>query len=639
LEYRGPDDEGAWFDAEARIGLAHRRLSIIDLSECARQPMTSSDGRFVIVYNGEVYNFRELREALVSTGYAFTGHGDTEVLLAAIQCWGLDEALRRSIGMFAFALWDRRRRALSLVRDRMGIKPLYFGRVGPAVAFASELKAIRRIPWFSGEVDREALALYLRHGYVPAPRSIYRHIHKVEPGQVVTLDGSAWNEPAAKRRFWSFAEIVEEAFARPFRGSLEDGSTALKAALSDAVRQRLVSDVPLGAFFSGGLDSSIVVALMQEAASEPVQTFSIGSSRAEFDESWEAEAVARHLGTRHTSVEVTADDALAIVPDLPRIYDEPFADSSQIPTILVSRLTRRSVKVALSGDGGDEVFGGYRRYTIARELWRRVGWAPRWSRHAIARLLAATPSGLLERAFRRTRSSIERYGRPGSPEETLRKITRVLEQDGSQDLYVRLVSHWLDESPVLGLEREPTPFGRVIDERLPMEYIERMMFIDSLTYLPDDILAKVDRASMSVGLEARVPLLDHRVVGLAWSFPLEWKVGCGETKRVLRRVLERYVPRALTERPKRGFAIPMADWLRGPLRDWAEAQLDPRRLREEGYFRPGTVERKWREHIAGRADWHYQLWDVLMFQAWLEDARDDLSSDVVAEQAASRHGS
>lgn len=596
LTHRGPDDSGTWVDPEAGIALGHRRLSILDLSELGHQPMQSVDKRFVLVFNGEIYNHADLRRDLEQSGHAFRGHSDTEVLLAALQHWGVEATLPKLIGMFALALWDRKQRCLTLARDAVGIKPLYYGWQKGCFFFSSELKALGAHPDFSAEIDRAALSSFLHHCYVPAPQTIYRDISKLPPGTWITVSATQHGGPAS---WWSMAEAAERGLQEPFSGSEEEAVDQLDKKLRDSVGLRMLADVPVGAFLSGGIDSSTVAALMQVQSSRPIRTFSIGFEETGYDEAPHAKAVARHLGTEHTECYITPTEARDVIPRLPLLFDEPFADSSQIPTFLVCQIARRDVTVCLSGDGGDELFCGYDRYAHLKRLWEKVAWCPGPIRRA-AGMGARLASIFLPRKQRWAMVS-----------ELLGAI------DGA-DVYTRFHSHWHDHrSVVLGghdaLRTWPTQ--RLIHEGA-LE--QQMTFIDAVTYLPDDILVKVDRASMGVSLEARVPLLDQRVVEFAWQLPMSMKVRKGRTKWLLRRVLDRYVPSELIDRPKMGFGVPIDSWLRGPLRDWAETLLDEKRLAREGYFHPGQIRRKWSEHLSGHANWHYLLWDVLMFQSWLE---------------------
>jgi len=615
IAHRGPDDAGTFVDPEAGIGLAHRRLAILDLSPEGHQPMVSHGGRWVIAYNGEVYNFAEIRRELDRDGAPpWRGRSDTEVILAAIERWGLAEALPRFVGMFAFALWDRRDRVLHLVRDRLGIKPLYHGLVGGAFVFASELSAIRRYPGFDRAVDRDALAAFLRHNYVPAPRSIHRGISKLRPGTMLAVSADGRERETV---WWSLPERVRLARAAPFRGDETAAADELERLLGDAVRLRTVSDVPLGAFLSGGIDSSLVVALLQKSAGRPVRTFTIGFEERGYDESPHARRVADHLGTDHTERVLSAADALALIPRIPTIWDEPFSDSSQIPTLLVSRVAREAVTVSLSGDGGDELFAGYARYELCREIWRRIGRLPGPLRGAIAAGLRGAPRVALDVALAWTRPWIRRYGSDGPPSDKAAKLAEMLSFRGPRDLYLDLVSHWKRPDELVPGASEPDVLGPAWEAAPPGATLtETMMHADTTTYLPDDILVKVDRASMHVGLEARVPLLDHRVVEFAWSVPERFRVRGREGKLLLRRVLDRHVPRALIDRPKMGFGIPLDRWLRGPLRGWAEDLLDPKSLAADDLLDPAPIRARWEEHLSGRRDWHYYLWDVLVFQTW-----------------------
>jgi asparagine synthase (glutamine-hydrolysing) len=609
LHHRGPDAGALWCDEATGLVLGHRRLSIIDLSDAGAQPMVSSCGRFVISFNGEVYNFNALRPELEALGRRFRGHCDTEVIVEAVAQWGVEVAVKRLIGMFALALWDRQARILYLVRDRLGIKPLYWARRGGRLIFGSELKALRAEPDFAAKLDRDAVAAFLRLAYVPAPRTIYEGVNKLAPGTVLIAREGA--EPEL-RAFWSLEEVAREGIDARFAGSEEEAVGELDALLGDAVRRRMIADVPLGAFLSGGIDSSTVVALMQANDARKVRSFSIGFREAGYDEAPFAKDVAAHLGTDHTELYVAPDHARAVIPRLPEIYDEPFADASQIPTFLVSELTRQHVTVALSGDGGDEVFGGYNRYFQLRRLIETLERLPDGAARALAASLRALPMCAW---------SPPGHALPGATPllgDKAQKLAFMLE-GGGREFYRRLVSHWWDaQSLVAGagapqfLADDPRA-GAFLAERA-----ERLQYLDTLTYLPDDILTKLDRASMAVSLEARVPLLDHRVVAFAWRLPSAWKARPGASKYLLRRVLDRYVPRRLIERPKAGFAVPIDAWLRGPLRPWAEGLLDPARLKREGVLASEPIRQRWREHLEGARNWQYSLWNVLMFQAWKE---------------------
>ncbi|MCL5779523.1 MAG: asparagine synthase (glutamine-hydrolyzing) [Firmicutes bacterium] len=620
LYHRGPDDGGIWEDESAGVGLGHRRLSIIDLSPDGRQPMVSRCGRYVIIYNGEVYNYRELRRELEQKGHIFRGHSDTEVILAAIAEWGLNKAVRRFIGMFAFATWDRGEKILYLVRDRLGIKPLYYGTAGHVFLFASELKALKKYPAFRNDINRNALALYLRFNYIPAPYTIYRGIYKLPPGSILTFRlGNGVVEPEINR-YWSAEEVAEAGVGRSLSCSDSEAVELLDDLLRKAVRARMVSDVPLGAFLSGGVDSSSVVALMQVQSDRPVKTFTIGFHESAYNEAEDAKAVARHLGTDHTEFYVSPQEAMDVIPLLPTLYDEPFSDSSQIPTYLVSKLARQHVTVCLSGDGGDELFGGYNRYFWGWSIWRKTGWMPGGLKKAAALGLTALSPRLWESLFHKLGPVLPEKNKQRNPGYKLHKLAEVLAAGSPEAMYYGLVSHWKNPTGVvIGSTEPPT----VVTDRSRwadlQDFTQRMMYLDLVTYLPNDILTKVDRASMGVSLEARVPLLDHRVVEFAWRVPLSMKIRNGQSKWLLRQVLYKYVPKELIERPKMGFGIPIDDWLRGPLRDWAEDLLSEERLKREGYLRPEPIRKLWKEHLSGKRNWQYHLWDVLMFEAWLDN--------------------
>ncbi|TMW71333.1 asparagine synthase (glutamine-hydrolyzing) [Thauera sp. UPWRP] len=628
IRHRGPDDCGAWADARAGVALGHARLAIIDLSPAGHQPMVSPAGRYVIAFNGEIYNHLELRAALEAAGAApaWRGHSDTETLLAGFEHWGVEETLQRAVGMFAIALWDAQARMLTLARDRFGEKPLYFGWAGQgaerAFVFGSELKSLRAYAGFDASVCREALAQYLRFTYVPAPLSIYQGVYKLPPGCLLTIEGpppaqapqtpllpEANHGSLSLRRWWSLAGAVEDGARRPL--AADEALPALTARLQEAVRIQSLADVPLGAFLSGGVDSATIVALMQAQARRPVQTFTIGFEEAGFDESPHARAVAQHLGTDHHELFVSAADSREVIPRLPWMYDEPFADSSQVPTHLVCQSARRHVAVALSGDAGDELFGGYNRYFWGPRLWRRMAVLPYGLRQGAARTLQAVAPARWDALL-----GAAGVVRPG---EKLHKLGRALQGARTvDDLYANLVGEWPQGHGLVrgadGAATQAMPWP----ERGLDDAAARMMYQDAMTYLPDDILCKVDRAAMAVSLETRVPFLDHRVAELAWRLPMEMKVRGGVGKWALRQVLYQHVPRELIERPKAGFAIPIGQWLRGPLRAWAETLLDERRLEVEGYYRAAPIRTIWREHLSGSRDWTPRLWTVLMFQAWLE---------------------
>lgn len=601
LKHRGPDHQGAWADPDLGIWLGHARLSILELSTAGHQPMRSGDGRYVITYNGETYNFKALKTLLEGLGHAFRGGSDTEVILAAISQWGIFEAVSRFNGMFAFSLWDRSERTLHLVRDRLGEKPLYYGFARGTFLFGSELKSLLAHPDFSPAVDRGALARYLRFGAVPAPNCIYQGIFKLPPGCILSVPHGAQSVPDF-RPYWSLATAASEGFAKPFPGSSKEATDELERLLADSVKLRMEADVPLGAFLSGGVDSSTVVALMASQSAKPIQTFTVGFDVPGFDESGHAKAIADHLGTDHTEIRLRPQDALAVIPRLPVLYDEPFADSSQIPTFLVSQLARKKVVVSLSGDGGDELFGGYNRHILGPALWNKIKWMPLEFRHATGRILRVVTSGQWEK---------------------FQKAADLLSMSAPYELYERLVSYWARPNEVLAQRAEFSGSVTEPPQATTADIAEQMMIWDTLAYLPDDILVKLDRASMGVGLESRVPFLDHRLVEFAWTLPLDMKIRDGQGKWILRQVLQRHVPPRLFDREKMGFGMPVGDWLRGELRDWAESLLDPRIIEQEGYFKADIVSKYWKEHLEGKRNWQSQLWVILMFQAWLQQQRQD----------------
>lgn len=619
LQHRGPDDCGVWGDDQAGVALAHQRLSIIDLSPGGHQPMTSACGRYVIVYNGEVYNFAELRRSLEGEGHAFRSDSDTEVVLEACAAWGIERAVARFVGMFAFALWDTRDRRLTLVRDRLGIKPLYWGEFGGAFVFASELKALRPHPGFKPDIDRGALASYVRHACVPGPGSIFRNVHKLQPGHILVVeDGGAPKIEA----FWDVRDFARgQGWDGGDEGDDDEAQERFEALLTDAVRLRMISDAPVGAFLSGGIDSSVVVALMQTLNAQPVKTFTVGFDEAGYDEASDAAAVARHLGTDHHAIRVTPDEARDVIPKLATIYDEPFADSSQIPTYLISKFARQNVTVCLSGDGGDELLAGYNRHVWAARRSQAMANVPR----ALRRLAATGLKSVSPSTWDRVSSVLPAGKRPKQFGDKLHKLAGVLPLDDVSDQYARLVSHWADpEGVVLGAPGAGSSWGNHgLDAMSGLSSMADMQLRDTIGYLPDDILTKVDRATMAVSLEARVPLLDHRLVEFAWSLPDRFKCRDGAGKWLLRRVLARHVPRDMFERPKSGFAIPVGAWLRGPLKDWAAELLSEQRLREEGYFDPAPIRKMWQEHQAGARNADAALWSILMFQSWLETNAKD----------------
>jgi len=611
---RGPDDSGVWTDKAAGVALSHARLSIIDLSSAGHQPMESASGRYAIVFNGEIYNHKEIRYSLRDQVSNWRGNSDTETLLNAIEIWGLESTLKRCEGMFALALWDRNKSILMLARDRLGEKPLYYGWQGEgatsAFLFGSELKALRKHPSFKFDISRDAINLLLRHNCIPAPYSIYKNISKLMPGTILSLSIND-TEPKISE-YWSLKEVAMKGFDNIHNGGDTEVINGLEQVLMGSVKQQMVADVPLGAFLSGGVDSSLIVALMQQQSTQPVKTFTIGFSEDSYNEAKHAMEVAKYLNTDHAELYLSHQDAINVIPKLPKIYDEPFSDSSQIPTFLVSQLARDHVTVSLSGDAGDELFGGYNRYLLTDQLWGKLSMLPVSMRRGLAGMMTT----LSPEVFNKFLGFLP-YNRVG---EKIHKAASVMESSSIDELYLRLVSHWNNpESIVLNSSEPITQLTSAASNISRLSQIQKMMLMDTLTYLPDDILTKVDRAAMGVSLETRIPFLNHNVVEYAWRMPMNFKVRNGEGKWALRQILYKYIPKEMIERPKMGFGVPIDSWLRGPIREWAEELLDESRLRQEGFFNPEQIRQKWREHLSGTRNWQYQLWDVLMFQAWLEE--------------------
>ncbi len=615
ITHRGPDDSGYFTDRESGIALGHRRLSILDLSPLGHQPMFSHSGRFVIVYNGEVYNYQEIKKGLEEEGITFKSTTDTEVILEAVEHYGIDKALPMFNGMFAFSLYDKKEGIIYLIRDRVGIKPLYWGINNGILFFASELKAFRRHPLFTASLNIDAIALYLRHNYIPTPYSIYKGVYKLPPGHYLIVDKGL---NVRDNTYWDFRKVAISGFSHPFELSETELIERLDDLLTKSVKLRMISDVPLGAFLSGGIDSSTIVALMQKVSNIPQKTFTIGFSEGEYNEARYAADIAKHLGTEHTELYVTPKDAQDVIPKLPDMYDEPFSDSSQIPTHLVSALTRRYVTVSLSGDGGDELFGGYNRYFWLKDIWESVRKVPKPMRKSLSALIRLFPHEFYNKTFPIFFRFLPQKYRFRLPGDKLYKLSEILDKNSPDEMYRMLISH--EKYPERIVKNAYEPETILLDKDIKREipdYVARMMFFDFLTYLPDDILTKVDRASMWVSLEARVPILDHNIVEFAWKVPLKYKIRDGKGKYLLREVLSRYVPRELFERPKTGFGIPIDYWLRGPLKEWAGDLLSEEMIKKYGILEYRPIERMFREHISGRRNWHYYLWDVLMLQSWL----------------------
>jgi len=623
IAHRGPDADGAWLDIPRGVALGHRRLAIVDLTDAGRQPMCSADGRYTIVFNGEIYNFQELRQELESIGHKFRGHSDTEVMLAAFVQWGIDSSLKKFVGMFAFAVWDANEKTLTMARDRVGKKPLYYTFANGAFVFGSELKSLRAFPGLQLTIDRKALTKYLRFMYFPAPYTVYESVKKLEAAHWMTVGFRNGNVVELEKQcYWDARESQALAVSNPLDVSIEEATNRLDHLLGNAVDLRMIADVPLGAFLSGGIDSSLVVAIMQAHSKQPVRTFTIGFHEAGFNEAMHAKAVASHLGTDHTEVYLTPRETFATIPLLPEMYDEPFADPSQIPTYLVSAVARRHVTVALSGDGGDEGFCGYGRYVHALQFWKRISHVPRHIRAAVGFGVSHIPERVIDGALAPFRFLLPPTKRAGLGLKAHRHADRFA-SDSPESLYRHLMSYWLNPDKVVVDGSD----SWVVTDRSPANidsasFANLMMLTDTLNYLTDDILVKVDRASMAVSLEVRAPLLDHRILEFAWRLPFRYKMQGTQGKIVLREVLQKYVPKELFDRPKVGFGVPLNEWLRGPLRDWAEELLGERRLKAEGYFHPKPIRTVWAEHLAGHGEWGYRLWGVLMFQAWLERQSD-----------------
>mgnify|MGYP000194465077 CR=1 FL=1 len=622
IYHRGPDDSGVWQDKNSGIVLGQQRLSIIDLSVAGHQPMHSNSGRFVITYNGEIYNHLEIRKELEQNNLSlkWKGKSDTETLLEAIDFWGIELTLKKLIGMFAFGVWDKKKHHLTLARDRIGEKPLYFGWHGKGYnkvfLFGSELKALKAHPMFNCEINRDAIALQLRYGSIPAPYSIYKNIYKLLPGNYLQLKQNDLKSGLApnSKSYWSLIDTAVSGVNNPLSISAKDITSELEKLIRSSVKQQMMSDVPLGAFLSGGVDSSLIVALMQSESSQPIKTFSIGSKEDDYNEAKYAREVAKHIGTDHTELYVSSEQAISVIPKLPTVYDEPFSDSSQIPTFLVSELAKKQVTVSLSGDGGDELFCGYNRYTMSKDLWNKFRFIPL----PVRKILASGIESISPQNWNRISNllSFNNYANFG---DKMHKGASVLDSKELHELYYKLNSDWKNPNEIVINSKELPTFLTSEKPKLPgLDDQEKMMALDTINYLPNDILVKVDRAAMSNSLEARIPFLDHRVIEYAWKIPQSLKLRNGQGKWILREILYNHVPKNLIERPKMGFGVPIDTWLRGPLRDWAENLLNETRLRQEGFLNPDLIRVKWNEHLSEKRNWHQPLWNVLMFQAWLE---------------------
>lgn len=617
IQHRGPDNSGLWVDRDNGVTLAHQRLAIIDLSTSALQPMHSSSGRYVICFNGEIYNHKDLRSELDLSGKSplWRSYSDTETILACIDAYGLRETLVKLVGMFSIALWDKSAKEIILARDRTGEKPLYYGINKRLLLFGSELKALRAHPKFKPKIDRDALCLYLRHNYIPQPYSIYEGIKKLPPGHFIKL-----KENAVPEQYWSLKQNITSAKLNPFEGSEKEALNVLDKLLISTVKGQMQADVPLGAFLSGGVDSSLILALMQEQNSHPIESFTIGFDDKEFNEAPYGQEVAKYLGTKHNELYVSSKTAREVIPNLPKIYDEPFSDSSQIPTFLVSEMAQKKVKVCLSGDGGDEVFGGYNRYTWGNNFLSMQVNIPKPFRTFVASLITSLPPSIWNKLLAPALYLTPKKYRYTNIGDKLHKIATIFNCSSFEEVYRLLISHWnFPENVVIGGKEPKTILTSTGEMPNKISNEERMMFYDMMMYLPDDILVKVDRAAMAVSLETRAPFLDHRVIDLASQLPLDMKIRNGTNKWCLKQLLYKRVPKHLIERPKMGFGVPIGDWLRGPLRDWAEFLLAEKRIVQSGYFHNSEIQKKWREHLTGDRNWHYYLWDILMFESWREE--------------------
>ena len=619
LVNRGPDDFGSWVDQKSGIAMSHRRLAIQDTSLAGHQPMVSRSSRYVIVYNGEIYNYRILRRELKKTGYIFSGQSDTEVLLAAIEIWGLNMALSKFIGMFAFALWDRSNRELYLARDRVGEKPLYYGFFGNVLLFGSELKALEIHDSFIKKINRDAISLLLRYNYIPAPYSIYDNVYKVKPGTFLAIKPQKQKISITEHVYWSFRNIVKRERPNNKINNYEEAMLSVKDTLTESIRGQMIADVPLGAFLSGGIDSSLVVSIMQSLSSNRIKTYTIGFDYSEHNEAYDAKSIANYLGTEHTELYVTASQALDVIPKIPNIFDEPFADSSQIPTYLISELARTDVTVSLSGDGGDELFGGYNRYHQGYSTWKNLSRMPYPINYICSEIIHSINPDKWNILYNYLGKYIANRKDHKNIGDKLYKMADIVKINNPQDMYSSLISFWSNTEEVVLNSSEPMSIPRDYDNWIgSLDDRENMMFLDTISYLPDDILTKVDRSSMAVSLESRAPFLNHSVIELSQRVPIEMKIKNGQGKWILRNILNDFIPSNLIDRPKTGFGIPIAEWLRGPLKEWAESLIDSSRLKDDGYFNPALITDMWKKHISKNRNYGHHLWSILMFQAWLE---------------------
>ena len=618
---RGPDDEGCWYDYQDGIGLAHRRLSIIDLSQSGHQPMLSPSGRYVIVFNGEIYNYKEIKKSLESQDIEWKSDSDTEVMLAAIDTWGIEKAVTYFNGMFAFGLWDKKKRVLSLCRDRLGIKPLYYAKIKKGILFGSELKAIKAHPDFNPVISQSSLGAYLRYNYVPAPDTIYKNTWKLKPGNIIHFTQYDISNENFKESlcYWDIKKIAKEKQLNPFKGTEAEAIDQLDDLLVDSIKKRMISDVPIGAFLSGGIDSSTIVSIMQSQITQKVNTFSIGFNVEGYNEAVYARKIAKYLGTNHTELYLNQQDVIDVIPKLPAFYDEPFSDSSQIPTYLVSKLAKQTVTVSLSGDGGDELFGGYNRHFLIPYIWNRIEKIHPSLRKFGSNVLQLFSPVQLNQFFYKINILLPQNRQINRAGDKLDKLSEILPLTSPDAIYESLCSIWKNpENVIINPENKAKHSGMIFDVQLS-GISNKTMFLDLISYLPDDILTKIDRATMAESLEGRVPILDHRIVEFAWSLPLEFKIRKNKGKLILRNVLNKYLPHEYVDRPKSGFSIPIDSWLRGDLLDWAENLLDKKRLISQGFFNASIVRKKWDEHLSKKRNWQYQLWNILMFQSWLEE--------------------